>query len=71
MIRGIGVALKQYLFDCGQIVLLTEMTVDTHCKRSAVFVTQPTTDRWNVDARFDACSGKEMPEVMMREMRVV
>ena len=43
------------------------MTVDLHRQGTAVLVSEPTRDRRNVDAAFDAPSREEMPQVMVSD----
>ena len=52
-----------------ETVILPQVPVRFHTKRTAVFVSKPTRDGGNVDATFDANSRKQMTQVMMSQMR--
>ena len=41
------------------------MAVNRHRQCTTVFMAQPTTHRWNIDAGLDACRGEQMPQVMV------
>src|SRR4030095_6118146 len=48
-------------------VLIAQMTIDLHGQRAAIFVSKPTADCWNVNARLNASRSKEMTQVVMSD----
>src|SRR5258708_1977376 len=59
----------EFHFLCHRLaVFVAQMPVSAHRQSSAVFVPQPPGNRRNIHARFDAPSGKQMPQVVMCEL---
>src|SRR6266404_645526 len=46
-------------------MLITQMTISSHCQSAAIFVPQPAAYRGDVHARFNASCCKEVPQVVM------
>src|SRR5262249_24089058 len=48
-------------------VLIAQVAVRFHCKRAAVFMSEPARNSWNVDATLNAAHCEQMPQVVMRD----
>jgi hypothetical protein len=59
-----------YSLDCRHAVLSPRMPVDSYRQRTAVLVFSPTADSWDVHAGLNARGRKEMPKILLRELRI-
>jgi hypothetical protein len=48
-------------------VLAPQMTVGFHCECTAVFMSKPTRDCWNIHSALNANSREQVPQVVMRD----
>ncbi len=51
----------------GKLRAILEAGIGEHCKRASVLVAEPAADGRDVNARFNALSGKQVPQVVMGE----
>ena len=60
--------LKTHKFGHARRMLISQVSINFHCQRAAVFVTQPTRYGRNVHAAFDAPRGKQVAQIVVSQM---
>ena len=63
----LGTHSKRHLLRHCSAVLAAKMSVDFHCKGTAVLMAKPARHRRNVNTRLDAPRSKQVAQVVMRK----